>query len=320
MSVQSEQLAQPRSTFRRVAGVGFLSRQFRRQRAEADLVSLRAQLTELQAGGDRTAALEAERARLAEDHAALGSQHDKLVIERAQGSRLFDADGRSYIDGNASWWTSLLGHNHPRLVRALTEQASRLCHIALGGMTHGPAARFAEALVRVAPSGLEHVFFSDNGSTAVESAIKLCAQSNAALPDMGLLILRSRSRDEADLQSVADAAALAVMPKLTRRLQYLPMLANVATLLGLFGTIYGLREAFASVASASAAERSAKLAAGIAIALNATGFGLLVAIPLSIAHAYLVSQSEGIIEQVDEFSVRLVNALIDRPDVRLGHR
>jgi biopolymer transport protein ExbB len=154
----------------------------------------------------------------------------------------------------------------------------------------------------------------------VDDAIKLCAQSTAALPDMGLLILRSRSRDEADLQNVADAAALSVMPKLTRRLQYLPMLANVATLLGLFGTIYGLREAFASVASASAAERSARLAGGIAIALNATGFGLLVAIPLSVAHAYLVSQSEAIIEQIDEFSVRLINALIDRPDVRLGHR
>lgn len=154
----------------------------------------------------------------------------------------------------------------------------------------------------------------------IDDAIKLCAQSTAALPDMGLLILRSRSRDEADLQNVADAAALSVMPKLTRRLQYLPMLANVATLLGLFGTIFGLREAFASVAEASAAERSSRLAAGIAIALNATGFGLLVAIPLSVAHAYLVSQSETIIEQIDEFSVRLINALIDRPDVRLGHR
>lgn len=157
-------------------------------------------------------------------------------------------------------------------------------------------------------------------SGKTEDAIKLCAQSNAALPDMGLLILRSRSRDEADLQNVADAAALAVIPRLTRRLQYLPMLANVATLLGLFGTIYGLREAFASVALASAAQRSAKLAEGIAIALNATGFGLLVAIPLTVAHAYLVSQAETIIEQVDEFSVRLINALIDRPDVRLGHR
>ncbi len=100
----------------------------------------------------------------------------------------------------------------------------------------------------------------------------------------------------------------------------LQQLANVATLPGLFGTIYGLREAFASVASASAAERSERLASGIAIALNATGFGLLTAIPLTVAHAYLVSQAETIIEQVDEFSVRLINALIDRPDVRLGHR
>jgi biopolymer transport protein ExbB len=157
-------------------------------------------------------------------------------------------------------------------------------------------------------------------SGKIEDAIKLCTQSRAVLPDMGLLILRSRSRDEADLQNVADAAALAVLPRLTRRLHYLPMLANVATLLGLLGTIFGLREAFGSVSEAIAAERSARLAAGIAIALNATGFGLLVAVPLSVAHAYLVSQAETIIEQVDEFSVRLINALIDRPDVRLGHR
>jgi biopolymer transport protein ExbB len=157
-------------------------------------------------------------------------------------------------------------------------------------------------------------------SGKVEDAIKLCTQSHAVLPDMGLLILRSRSRDEADLQNVADAAALAVLPRLTRRLHYLPMLANVATLLGLLGTIFGLREAFGSVSVAAAAERSAQLASGIAIALNATGFGLLVAVPLSVAHAYLVSQAETIIEQVDEFSVRLINALIDRPDVRLGHR
>jgi biopolymer transport protein ExbB/TolQ len=137
---------------------------------------------------------------------------------------------------------------------------------------------------------------------------------------MGLLILRSRTRDEADLQNVADAAALAVLPRLTRRLHYLPMLANVATLVGLVGTIFGLREAFASVSEVEAAARSAGLATGIAIALNATGFGLLTAVPLIVAHAYLVSQAETIIEQVDEFSVRLINALVDRPDVRLGHR
>lgn len=99
-----------------------------------------------------------------------------LVIERARGSRLFDVDGRSIIDGNASWWTALLGHNHPRLVFALKEQAERLCHTSLGGVTHEPAIRFAERLAEVAPRGLKHVFFSDNGSTAVEAALKLAVQ------------------------------------------------------------------------------------------------------------------------------------------------
>ena len=151
-----------------------------------------------------------------------------------------------------------------------------------------------------------------------EDAMRLCAQSHAPLPDIGLLILRSKSREEGDLQNVADAASLSVIPRLTRRLQYLPVLANVATLIGLFGTIFGLKAAFASVAAASAAQRSDKLAEGIAIALNATGFGLATAIPLTLAHSYLASQAEEIIEQVDEFSVRLINALVERPDVRIG--
>ena len=101
---------------------------------------------------------------------------DPIVVARAEGSRLFDVDGRSYLDANASWWTSTLGHNHPRLVAALTDQASRLSHTALAGMTHEPAAELAEAIVEVAPEGLAHVFFSDNGSTAVEVAMKLALQ------------------------------------------------------------------------------------------------------------------------------------------------
>ncbi len=101
---------------------------------------------------------------------------DPLVVTRTEGSRLYDMNGRSYIDGNASWWTALLGHQHPRLVAALLEQASRFCHAALAGITHQPAAELARELVRVAPPGLGRVFFSDDGSTAVEVALKLALQ------------------------------------------------------------------------------------------------------------------------------------------------
>lgn len=99
-----------------------------------------------------------------------------LVLERAQGSRLYDVDGRSYIDANASWWTCTLGHQHPRLVRALCEQASKMCHVALAGIAHEPSAALAAELSEVAPAGLSRVFFSDDGSTAVEVALKLALQ------------------------------------------------------------------------------------------------------------------------------------------------
>lgn len=101
---------------------------------------------------------------------------DPLVIVEARGPYLFDANGRSYIDANGSWWSSNLGHQHPRLVAALQRQAERLAHVALGGIVHEAAAELAEALCRAAPVGLEHVFFTDNGSTAVEVAIQLALQ------------------------------------------------------------------------------------------------------------------------------------------------
>jgi adenosylmethionine---8-amino-7-oxononanoate aminotransferase len=101
---------------------------------------------------------------------------DPLVIERAAGARIFDVDGRSYLDANSSWWVATLGHNHPRLIAALTRQAPRLCHVTLAGVTHEPAARLAEELLSVSPSGLSKVFYSDDGSTAVEVALKLALQ------------------------------------------------------------------------------------------------------------------------------------------------
>ncbi len=101
---------------------------------------------------------------------------DPLVIEHAQGARLFDFDGHVYLDGNSSWWVSTLGHAHPRLVAALKRQADELCHVSLAGVTHRNAAELGEALCRIAPPGLTHVFYTDDGSTAVEMALKASLQ------------------------------------------------------------------------------------------------------------------------------------------------
>jgi len=152
----------------------------------------------------------------------------------------------------------------------------------------------------------------------VDEAIKVCAASAAALSDMGLLILRSRSRDESDLQNVAEAAALHVLPKLTRRLDYLPTLATVAVLLGLLGTVNGLHDAFLNAPAAG--DHNVQLWVALAHALTPAEFGLGIAIFLTVARGYLLGQAEFITGEVREFSARLINALIDRPDVRLGHR
>ena len=102
---------------------------------------------------------------------------DPIVVARAEGSSLYDADGTRYIDGNSSWWVAGLGHGHPRLLRALREQAETLVHCALGGIAHEPSAALAAELVRIAPAGLNHVFYTDNGSTAVEVAVKVALQT-----------------------------------------------------------------------------------------------------------------------------------------------
>lgn len=101
---------------------------------------------------------------------------EPLVIESARGSRFVAADGREYIDGNSSWWCSTLGHQHPRLVAALKAQADALCHVPLAGIAHEPAAALAAELCQLAPAGLSKVFYSDDGSTAVEVALKLAWQ------------------------------------------------------------------------------------------------------------------------------------------------
>lgn len=101
---------------------------------------------------------------------------DFPVIERAEGCLLYDVDGKSYLDGISSWWCVNLGHGHPRLVSAITEQAAKLQHSMLGGMSHPRAIELAERLREVVPSGLGHVMFGADGSLAVEAALKIALQ------------------------------------------------------------------------------------------------------------------------------------------------
>ncbi|HKR75751.1 MAG TPA: adenosylmethionine--8-amino-7-oxononanoate transaminase [Rhodanobacter sp.] len=96
-----------------------------------------------------------------------------LPIVRGEGAWLIDAEGRRYLDGISSWWTNLFGHANPRIAAALAEQARTLEHVIFAGFTHPPAIELAEELVRITPPGLDKVFFADNGSAAIEVALKM---------------------------------------------------------------------------------------------------------------------------------------------------
>ena len=96
-----------------------------------------------------------------------------LPIVRGQGVYLYTEDGRRLLDGISSWWVNIHGHAHPRLNQAIAEQAKRLEHVIFAGATHEPAVELAERLVGALPAGLTRIFYSDNGSTAVEAAIKM---------------------------------------------------------------------------------------------------------------------------------------------------
>ena len=99
-----------------------------------------------------------------------------LIIERGKGSYLTDTEGRTYLDGTSSIWVNLHGHRHPRLDRALTAQLKQIAHSTLLGLSNPPAIRLGRELIHLAPKGLTRVFYSDNGSTAVEVALKMAVQ------------------------------------------------------------------------------------------------------------------------------------------------
>ncbi|MFC1763970.1 adenosylmethionine--8-amino-7-oxononanoate transaminase [Planctomycetota bacterium] len=108
-----------------------------------------------------------------------------ILIKRAQGLRLYDDQDRWYYDTISSWWCNIHGHNHPHIRAAIEKQLKELDHIQFSGFTHRPAIELAERLVALTPAGLDRVFYSDNGSTAVECALKMSLQywRNSGRPD-----------------------------------------------------------------------------------------------------------------------------------------
>jgi len=103
-------------------------------------------------------------------------EYEPLLIERGEGSWLIDVDGNRYLDGSASMWCNVHGHRHPRLDAALAEQAAKVAHTTNLGLSNPTTVEFARRLAGIAPPGLDRVFFSDDGSTAIEAALKMAFQ------------------------------------------------------------------------------------------------------------------------------------------------
>jgi adenosylmethionine---8-amino-7-oxononanoate aminotransferase len=103
-------------------------------------------------------------------------EEDFPIIEHADDTTLYDTEGNAYIDGVSSLWCNVHGHRHPAIDIAIKDQLDRVAHSTMLGLSHAPAVKLAKALVDLAPEGLTRVFFSDNGSTACEIALKMAYQ------------------------------------------------------------------------------------------------------------------------------------------------
>lgn len=151
--------------------------------------------------------------------------------------------------------------------------------------------------------------FVRNGD--VEKARQLCAKAKtplSAILESALWHFQQQEPDQ-EIQNAVDEIALRELPRIQRRTHYLSLFANISTLLGLLGTIFGLQQAFGALSAADPSQKASVLANGIAIAMNTTALGLIVAVPCMIFFSILSSKANTIIEEIDESSVRLLNFL-----------
>ena len=120
--------------------------------------------------------LDSDRKHIWHPYTQHATEAEPLVVTRAHGATLVSDEGQEILDLMASWWTCVHGHAHPELNVALARQAGEMEHVMFGGFTHAPAIKLAERLSAILPGSLNRVFYSDNGSTAVEVALKLAYQ------------------------------------------------------------------------------------------------------------------------------------------------
>jgi biopolymer transport protein ExbB/TolQ len=145
-------------------------------------------------------------------------------------------------------------------------------------------------------------------------AVQVTSKSHAAIGTImtyGLNRVRSARRRE-DVEQAMEESLMEVMPRLEKRTHYLATFANIATLLGLLGTIVGLISAFTAVATANPAEKADLLSASISVAMNTTAFGLIVAIPLLLVHTVLQTKTTEIIDSLEMASVKFLNTITER--------
>lgn len=140
-------------------------------------------------------------------------------------------------------------------------------------------------------------------------AVEFCSMSQAALPRIARAGLEESAKSNGDVQNAMELAAMNEIPKIERRTPYLSLLANIATLLGLLGTIFGLIDSFQAVTSADASQKATLLAAGIAVAMNTTAFGLIVAIPSLVFYSMLNERTTHITDEINEHAARIYQRL-----------
>jgi biopolymer transport protein ExbB len=142
------------------------------------------------------------------------------------------------------------------------------------------------------------------------SAIEFCSVSNAVLPRITRAGLEEAGKSPAEIQNAFELAAMAEIPKLEKRTQYLSTIANISTLLGLLGTIFGLITSFEAVATADASMKASLLSGGISQAMNTTAFGLIAAIPCMIGYSIIQEKTNELIDEINQNVSRVYRRLI----------